>query len=83
MDNRPQEVAQGRVYRKGSLLPDRKKVCLKAGIASPVLANMTLDGMETELSKHFSPGQGNKVNFVSTPMTSSSQAQRKSYWKGK
>jgi len=36
----------------------------QGGIASPVLANMTLDGMETELRKHFPPRQENKVNFV-------------------
>jgi RNA-directed DNA polymerase len=36
----------------------------QGGIASPVLANMTLDGLERELRKQFPQDQGNKVNFV-------------------
>ncbi len=36
----------------------------QGGIISPVLANMTLDGLERELRKHFPRNQGDKVNFV-------------------
>jgi RNA-directed DNA polymerase len=36
----------------------------QGGIVSPVLANMTLDGLERELRKEFTDNQRAKVNFV-------------------
>jgi len=36
----------------------------QGGVISPVLMNLTLDGLETLLAQHFPPRHGHKVNFV-------------------
>ena len=36
----------------------------QGGVISPVLMNLTLDGLETLLAEHFPPRHGHKVNFV-------------------
>ena len=42
----------------------RKPERLRAAIISPTLANMTLDGLEALLKKHFGKRNSNKVNLV-------------------
>jgi len=55
------------------------------GVASPTLANMTLDGMEALLEKRFGAkssrkGRQNKVNFIRYADDFVITVQQKKYW---
>src|SRR5689334_18396317 len=66
-DSHPQEMAQSGIYRT-SLFSHYTRRHAPGGIISPVIANMTLDGLERLLSSHFSKtsrkGRKAKVNLI-------------------
>src|SRR6266436_5353041 len=56
-------MAESRVHGKPPALPNDSRRTPQGGIASPLLANLTLDGMEQAIRASIKPRR-DKVNFI-------------------